>query len=95
MRPARVIVADPATFIHQRSVLVSPPRTEDDVIERVSSEDRPELHNTSVDEDVAMMGGCGRVHLPTGRTCTLAHSHLGSCDFVARNEIPDHLPEHR
>jgi hypothetical protein len=58
----------------------------------VSPDDRPELHNPSIDENVALQGACGRVHLPTGRTCTLTHSHLGSCDFIPRNEVPAQLP---
>ncbi len=60
--------------------------------ERVGSDDRPELHNPSIDEDVALVGACGRVHLPTGKTCTLEQRHPGSCDFVARDEVPDLLP---
>jgi hypothetical protein len=69
-----------------------PPGTEDDVTERVSSDDRPELHNPSIDQDVAMRGACGRVHLPTGNTCTLAHNHLGSCNFISRDDVEDRLP---
>jgi hypothetical protein len=45
--------------------------------------DRPDLHNASVDERVATSGGCGQVHLPSGRTCTLDQDHAGSCHFVA------------
>jgi hypothetical protein len=45
------------------------------------SEDRPDAHNASVDEEVARAGGCGQTHLATGRTCTLEHHHQGSCDF--------------
>jgi hypothetical protein len=44
--------------------------------------DRPDLHNVSVDEQVARSGGCGQVHLPSGRTCTLDREHAGSCLFV-------------
>ena len=45
--------------------------------------DRQELHNASVDEDVAKGGGCGQVHLASGRTCTLEQGHGGSCRFVS------------
>ena len=34
-------------------------------------DDRQDLHNASVSEEAAAAGGCGQVHLPTGRTCTL------------------------
>lgn len=57
--------------------------------------DRPELHNPSIDEDVASSGGCGRVHLPTGDTCALVHNHPGSCDFVERAEVPGGWPAPR
>ena len=65
----------------------------DDMTERVGADDRPDLHNPSIDEEVASMGACGRVHLPTGRTCTLAHGHGSSCDFVAPDEVPECLLE--
>jgi hypothetical protein len=61
---------------------------EDDVTNRASPDDRPELHNPSIDEDVARQGACGLVHLPTGNTCTLAHHHTGSCDFVPPADVP-------
>ena len=57
----------------------------------VSPDDRPELHNPSIDEDVASRGACGRIHLPTGDTCTLTHHHRDSCDFVKRDDVPDTL----
>jgi hypothetical protein len=50
-------------------------------------EERLDLHNPAVDEDVARHGACGEVHLPTGRTCTLEVGHDGSCDFVPRDEV--------
>ena len=58
----------------------------------VNPDERPELHNPSIDEDVALQGACGLVHLPTGNTCTLTHHHPGSCDFVARDDVPQTLP---
>jgi len=51
-----------------------------------------ELHNVSVDEEVARAGGCGQVHLPTGRTCILEHGHQGSCHFVAHDRVKESLP---
>jgi hypothetical protein len=49
------------------------------------SDDLPEAHNASVDEDLARTGGCAQVHLASGRTCTLRHGHEGSCYFVSRD----------
>jgi hypothetical protein len=45
-------------------------------------DDRREVHNASVDEQVAEAGGCAQVHLATGRICTLEHGHAGSCRFA-------------
>lgn len=59
------------------------------------AEARPEIHNADVDEQIAETGACGQVHLPTGRTCTLEHRHEGSCDFVAREQAPRSVAEHR
>lgn len=56
-------------------------------------DDRPELHNPSIDEEVAKIGACAQVHLPTGRTCTLEHGHHGSCDFVPRAEVAESLTQ--
>jgi hypothetical protein len=55
--------------------------------------DRLELHNASVDEDLAQVGACGQIHLPTGLTCTQPHHHRGSCVFAApeRASKPDLL----
>jgi hypothetical protein len=58
------------------------------------SDDRQELHNVSVDEEVAGTGACAQVHVPTGRTCTLRHHHQGSCDFVPRERVQESLTEH-
>jgi hypothetical protein len=63
--------------------------------DRINREERPELHNPSCDEEVALLGGCGQVHLPTGGTCTLAHNHAGSCAFKDRDEVLEHLPTPR
>ena len=50
-------------------------------------EDRQELHNASINEDVASAGGCAQVHLATGRICTLEHGHEGSCEFVPPDRV--------
>lgn len=44
--------------------------------------DRLEVHNASSDETLAGTGACAHIHLATGRVCTLAHNHSGSCEFV-------------
>jgi hypothetical protein len=53
------------------------------------------MHNASIDEDAAKEGGCGRVHLPTGRTCNLVAGHPASCDFVAAGEADTSLAQHK
>lgn len=50
-----------------------------------NTSERLEIHNISVDEQVARADMCGQVHLPTGRTCVRAAGHSGSCGF----ERPD------
>ena len=57
-------------------------------------DDRPELHNASVDAEVAKAGGCGNVHLATGRTCTLEQGHEGSCYFVEPDQVDVSRPAH-
>ena len=47
--------------------------------------------NASVDEALAEVGGCGQVHLPTGRTCVRPDRHPGGCDFVGRDDVPARL----
>jgi hypothetical protein len=58
-------------------------------------DDRQDLHNTAVDEQVAGTGGCGRLHVQTGRTCTLRYRHPGSCGFVARDQVEASLAARR
>jgi hypothetical protein len=72
-------------IVADRRVDVRPPTTEGFNLVMGSHRpphDRSDLHNASVDEQVAMSGGCGQVHLASGRTCTLDQDHTGSCDFV-------------
>ena len=59
--------------------------------ENASPVDRPDLHCPSIDTDLALQGACGQVHLPTGRTCVLAHHHSGSCSFIRRDDLEDAL----
>ena len=61
----------------------------------MSPDDRLEIHNTSVDDQLAGTGACSQVHLQTGRTCTRQHRHHGSCDFVARQDVLDSVAAHR
>jgi hypothetical protein len=56
-------------------------------------DDRQDLHNASVDEDVAEAGGCGQVHLATGRTCTLEQGHVGSCSFVPPDQVQESVSD--
>lgn len=50
------------------------------------AEERREIHNTSVDEQVALARLCAHVHLPSGRTCALPAAHSGSCDFKSPDQ---------
>jgi hypothetical protein len=45
--------------------------------------ERLEIHNVSVDEQVAQADLCGQVHLPTGRICVEHAGHSCSCRFEA------------
>jgi hypothetical protein len=56
-------------------------------------QDRPAVHNPSVDESIALRGACGQTHLPTGRTCVLPYGHRGSCEFVPRDRLERELEE--
>jgi hypothetical protein len=58
-------------------------------------DDRQDLHNASVDKQVADAGRCGQVHLATGRTCTLEQGHSGSCDFASPDKVEESLPDRR
>ncbi len=46
---------------------------------------RREVHNASIDEDVASAHLCGMTDLRTGRTCTEPVHHRGPCRFVAKD----------
>ena len=61
----------------------------------VSPDDRQELHNTAVDEEVARTGACAHLHVQTGRTCTLRYRHAGSCEFVPRDQVESSLAARR
>jgi hypothetical protein len=59
------------------------------------SDSVPEVHNSATDEAAALQGGCGQVHLPSGRMCTLRNGHNGSCEFTAADEADALLAEHK
>ena len=54
-------------------------------------EERPDLANLHVREDVARTGRCATLHLPTGRTCLLPERHHGACDFTDPQEAGEAL----
>ncbi len=47
-------------------------------------DERPDLSNANVREDLALAGRCALVHLPTGRTCLLPLRHQGPASSTAR-----------
>lgn len=59
------------------------------------SEAVPEVHNSAIDEAAALQGGCGQIHLPSGRMCTLRNGHAGSCEFTPAEEVDAVLAEHK
>lgn len=58
------------------------------------AEARLDFHNISVEESTARRGACARIHVPTGRICTLPHQHPGSCHFVRPGEVEESLKQH-
>ncbi|HEY1158335.1 MAG TPA: hypothetical protein VGE95_18880 [Arthrobacter sp.] len=52
-------------------------------------DERPDLSNANVREDLALAGRCALVHLPTGRTCLLPLRHQGPCEFHGPQEAQD------
>ncbi len=52
------------------------------VVGVISSPERMDVHNVSVDGELAAAGLCGMTHLATGRVCVRSARHLGSCDFI-------------
>jgi hypothetical protein len=59
------------------------------------AETRPDFHNLAIEETVAKQGACARIHVPTGRICTLPHKHSGSCSFVPPEEVQGSLQQHQ
>lgn len=57
----------------------------DDLERTVETDDRLDLHNTSVDTQVATAHLCGTVDLRTGCTCIRPVHHEGSCRFVPKD----------
>ncbi|MDP9887590.1 hypothetical protein [Pseudarthrobacter enclensis] len=58
----------------------------------MADDERPDLSNSNVREDLAMTGRCALVHLPTGRTCLLPLRHQGPCEFHRPQEAQDMVP---
>ncbi|MDQ0771093.1 hypothetical protein QF031_003842 [Pseudarthrobacter defluvii] len=56
---------------------------------QTADDERPDLSNSNVREDLAMAGRCALVHLPTGRTCLLPLRHQGPCEFHRPQEAQD------
>jgi hypothetical protein len=52
--------------------------------------DRRDLHNTSINFDVAIDGRCGFTHVARGRVCRLPHRHPGPCElrYLAPSATP-------
>ena len=59
------------------------------------SESVPEVHNSAIDEAAALLGGCGQVHLQSGRMCALRNGHDGSCEFAPAERVAALLAEHK
>lgn len=53
-------------------------------VARHGTERRLEGSNASLDEEVAQSGGCGFIHLASGRVCQLAYGHSEGCRFRPR-----------
>jgi hypothetical protein len=54
-------------------------------------QERSDISNIHVREDVARAGRCGNVHLATGRTCLLPFRHGGPCHFVGPQDAQEML----
>ena len=54
-----------------------------------------EAHNASMDQVASRAGACAQIHLPTGRVCTLRHSHKGSCVFLPADQVEASLSRQR
>lgn len=47
-----------------------------------SGRERLDAHNQSVDAEMARLGLCGALHLPTGRRCFRPAGHDDGCRFL-------------
>jgi hypothetical protein len=54
------------------------------------AEQRRDLHNTSINFDLAVAGRCGFTHIPSGRVCQLPYRHPGPCNlrYLAPSATP-------
>jgi hypothetical protein len=58
-------------------------------------DDRLDVHNAAIDNEIAGAHLCAMTDLRTGRTCIKAVHHDGSCEFVSKTDarrISDDLP---
>ena len=53
--------------------------------------ERTEMHNPSIDGEMAAAGRCAQIHLPTGRICIREHPHPGSCEFTTADVARDRV----
>ncbi len=56
---------------------------------------RLDLHNSEVDQRIALAGGCGYEVLMTGQVCTLPARHRGPCAFVPRQQAEAEILQQR
>ncbi len=47
---------------------------------------RLDVHNTSIDTELANAHLCGTTDLRTGRTCAEPFRHRGPCNFVSKQD---------
>ena len=52
------------------------------------AERRRDLHNTSINFDLAVAGRCGFTHIPSGRVCQLPYRHPGPCKLRYLAPLP-------
>jgi hypothetical protein len=50
------------------------------------NDDRLDIHNASVDTEIASAHLCAMTDLRTGRTCVKSVHHLDTCEFVSKLE---------
>lgn len=53
----------------------------------LGKEQRLDLHNVSIDEELVRFHRCGQIHLPSGRRCIREERHQQSCFFAGPEEV--------